>query len=88
MLALRDEVRPMTHDKLLAACRAILSEDHCSSCFKPRATADDYEKYAPGEGAHLCWEGYGRCYGDMEIEDLVKLLATEVLAREAERGTA
>jgi hypothetical protein len=30
-------------------------ETHCPYCERPLATDDDYDKYKPEEGEHLCW---------------------------------
>ena len=37
---------------------------HCRVCDRPRATQDDFDKIAPGDGAHLCWGAWdeGACY--------------------------
>lgn len=47
----------MSGDEERGELVAVLSHlDVCISCFKPKASEADWEKYDDGEGEHLCWE--------------------------------
>jgi hypothetical protein len=59
-------------------------ETHCPYCEKPLAQDEDYDKYQPGEGLHLCWYyRHGDCaeYTKSPEEKLIEVLKQRDMAR-------
>ena len=49
-------------------------ETHCPMCEKLLAQGSDYDKYAPGEGEHLCWNYPFACTDLTVAERLIQVL--------------
>lgn len=60
---------------------------NCVWCGKPRATAEDWDRYEGGEGAHLCWAD-PQCELDGDEEIVAALRAENERLREALRHAA
>ena len=51
-------------------------ETHCPMCEKPLAQDGDYDKYAAGEGEHLCWNyPLYPCTDKDEVDRFIEVLS-------------
>ncbi len=78
-----------TTDPLAAEITAVLTrwrESVCPECYRPYATAADWETMQEGEGAHLCWEpracGFSPADGKTEERRIAEVVADVVERRQ------
>ena len=66
--------------------KKVWGETHCPMCEKPLPQDEDYDKYPPGSGEHLCWNYPLHSCIDATIEErLIQLLIRRDTLRDAWR---